>query len=172
MDDRLDALFADLEATARSEAAHARRGELAEEATGLAAEHTLLQRLRGLIGARVHIRVAGRDITGTATFLGDNIIVIMGVEASIVAIDGISQLRTDSRLHLGEVGALEKLGFGSALRRLAADHEEVALDLRHGAGMIRGYCGLVAKDYVDVAGRVIPFSAIAVLTARVDPFAN
>ena len=59
---------------------------------------------------------------------------------------------------------------GSALRRLAADHEEIALELAGEGGAVRGRSDMVASDYVEISGRIIPHQAIAFVQARVNPF--
>ncbi|WP_231446683.1 hypothetical protein [Brevibacterium zhoupengii] len=171
MDDRIDALLADVEATHAAGQAHARRGEFSDEVAVHAAQRTLLERMRGALGQAVQLVVADREISGTAVFLGDGIFVIAGVETVVVAIDSIREIRTRSRTHRYEPGSLERLGMASALRRLAADHEEISLELAGGGGTIRGRSDMVASDYVEISGRIIPHRAIVLVRARVNPFA-
>lgn len=171
MDDRIDALLADIEAADTAARTHARRGEFGEELAAHASEMTVLERLRGAIGQQVRLMVAGREIEGTAVFLGRGIVVVAGVGTVIVSIDHIVGLRVLSRRHRFEPGPLERLGMASALRRLAADHEEIAIEIAGQEGAVRGRSDLVAADYVEISGRVIPFSAIAVMHADVNPFA-
>lgn len=171
MDDRIDALLADVEAMHTSREAHARRGELGDEVAAHAAQRTLLERMRGAIGEPVQVVVGAREISGRAVFLGDGIFAITGVETSIVAIGSIREIRTRSRRHRYESGPLERLGMASALRRLAAVHEEVSLELAGEGGTIRGRSDMVAADYVEISGRIIPHGSIALVQARVNPFA-
>lgn len=171
MDDRIDALLADVEAMHSSQEAHARRGELSDEVAAHAAQRTLIERMRGAIGQPVQVAVAAREVSGTAVFLGDGIFVIAGIEVSLVAIDSIREIRTRSRRHRYEAGPMERLGMASALRRLAADHEEISLELAGGGGTVRGRSDLVAADYIEISGRIIPHRSIALVQARVNPFA-
>ena len=171
MDDRIDALLADVEAMHASREIHARRGEFGDELAVHAAQRTLLERMRGTLGQPVQVVVADREISGTAVFLGDGIFVIAGVETVVVAIGSIREIRTRSRRHRYEPGALERLGMASALRRLAADHEEISLELAGDGGTIRGRSDMVAADYVEISGRIIPHRAIVLVRARTNPFA-
>ncbi|WP_181275626.1 hypothetical protein [Brevibacterium oceani] len=170
MDDRIDALLADIEAAEATAGRHARRGELGDEVAAQAAERTLVERLRGALGQRVKMVLPMREIVGTADFLGRGIIVVVGAEASVISIDSIRSMRTASRSHQFDAGPLERLGMGSALRRLAADHTEVSIDIVDGPGPVRGRCDLVGADYVEIAQRIIPFAAISAVHSRVNPF--
>lgn len=170
MDDRIDALLADIEATDTAAQAHVRRGEFSEEVTGQAAERTLLERMRGALGSTVQATLPGRDVTGTVCFLGRDIIVLAGVEVSVIAIRAVRGFRLITRVHRFDAGGLERLGLGSALRRWSAAYEEVSIDVADSAGSIRGRCVLVASDYVEIAGRIIPFAAINAVHARTNPF--
>lgn len=170
MDDRIDALLADIEGADSAAQAHARRGEFGDEIAGQAAERTLLERLRGSLGSTVQVMLSDRDVTGTASFLGRDIIVLAGIEVSAIAISAIRGLRLTTRVHRFEAGGLERLGLGSALRRWSAAHEEVSIDTIDRSGGIRGRCALVAADYVEIAGRIIPFAAISAVHARTNPF--
>ncbi|WP_166971036.1 hypothetical protein [Brevibacterium atlanticum] len=170
MDDRIDALLADIEAADAVARQHARRGELGDEVAAQSAERTFVERLRGALGQTVKVVLPMREIVGVADFLGRDIIVVVGAEASVIAIDGIRSLRTTSRAHRFGAGPLERLGMGSALRRLAAEHAEVAVDIADRPGPVRGLCALVGADYVEIAGRIIPFTAISAVHSRVNPF--
>ncbi|MCI4011332.1 hypothetical protein [Brevibacterium sp. ZH18] len=170
MDDRIDALLSDMEAMHSAQQRHARRGELGDEVAAHAAELTLRERLRGAIGQTVQVLIGDREISGTAVFLGDGILVISGAEIAIIAVAHIRVIRTRSTRHRDEAGSLERLGMGSALRRLAADHEEIAVELTGDGGVVRGRSEMIAADYVEIAGRIIPFGSIAVVRARVNPF--
>lgn len=172
MDDRIDALLADVEAMHTSREAHARRGELGDEVAAHAAQRTLIERLRGAIGQPVQVVAGAREISGTAAFLGTGILVVSGIETAIIATSCIREIRTRSRGHRYAPDPLERLGIGSALRRLAADHEEISLELAGGGGVIRGRSEMVASDYVEISGRIIAHSAIAIVQARVNPFAS
>lgn len=170
MDDRIDALLADIEAADTAAQAHVRRGEFSEEVTGQAAERTLLERMRGALGSTVQATLPGRDVTGTVCFLGRDIIVLAGVEVSVIAIRAVRGFRLITRVHRFDAGGLERLGLGLALRRWSAAYEEVSIDVADSAGSIRGRCVLVASDYVEIAGRIIPFEAINAVHARTNPF--
>lgn len=170
MDDRIDALLADVEAAETAAERHARRGEFGDEVVAQAAERTLLERIRGALGQVVQVVLPGREIAGTADFLGRDILVVDGAEASVIAINWIRGLRADSRVHRIEAGGLERLGLGSALRRWAAMHEEVAIDVADRPGPTRGRCTFVGADYVEIAGRIVPFAAITAVHARTNPF--
>ncbi|WP_166825716.1 hypothetical protein [Brevibacterium limosum] len=170
MDDRIDALLADIEAADSAAQAHARRGEFGDEVAGQAAERTLLERLRGAVGSTVQVTIPDRDVTGMVRFLGRDIVVVAGAEVSAIAIRAVRGLRLPSRVHRFEAGGLERLGMGSALRRWSAAHEEVTIDVADRFGGIRGRCDLVGADYVEIAGRIIPFAVISAIHARTDPF--
>ena len=172
MDDRIDALLADVEAMHTSQETHARRGELGDEVAAHAAQRTLIERLRGAIGQPVQVVAGAREISGTAAFLGAGIFVVSGIETAIIATGCIREIRTRSRGHKYASGPLERLGIGSALRRLAAGHEEISLELASAGGVIRGRSDMVAADYVEISGRIIAHSAIAIVQARVNPFAS
>ncbi|WP_309132488.1 hypothetical protein [Brevibacterium sp.] len=171
MDDRINALLSDLEAMHSSQEVHARRGELAEELAAQAAERTLVERLRGSLGHPVQLRVAGREVAGTADFLGAGILVVTGIETVVVSLSSVVEARTRARRHQREVGGLERLGMGSALRRLSAAREELTIVLTGEGGTIRGHAEMVASDYLEIAGRIIPHHAIALVSARINPFA-
>lgn len=171
MDDRIDALLADVEAMHASQESHARRGQLGDEMAAHAAQRSLRDRMRGAIGQPVQVGVGTREISGTAVFLGDGIFVIAETETTIVAIDWIREMRTRSRRHSCESGPWERLGMASALRRLASDHEEIAVELAGEGGTIRGHSDMIASDYVEISGRVIPHRSIALVRARANPFA-
>lgn len=171
MDDRIDALLSDIEASEAARQAHLRRGEFGDEFVAHAAERTMLERLRGSLGSSVRVRADSREVTGTAAFLGAGIIVITAAETSIVAIEHIREVRTHARHHRFEPDRLERLGLGSALRRLAAAYDEITVAIGGRSSVIRGRSTMVAADYVEIAGRVIPFSAIVMVQARVNPFA-
>ncbi|UVI37439.1 hypothetical protein [Brevibacterium spongiae] len=170
MDDRIDALLADVEAAEAAAGRHARRGELGDEVAAQASELTLRERLRGSLGHRVHVVLPGREVIGLACFLGRGIIVVDGPEFSVIATSWIRGLRSDSRAHRFEAGGLERLGLGSALRRWAAMHVEVSIDVADRPAPVRGLCALVGADYVEIAGRIIPFAAIVSAHARSNPF--
>lgn len=170
MDDRIDALLADIEAAETVAGQHARRGELGDETAAQAAERTFVERLRGSLGQTVKVVLPMREVVGTAEFLGRDIVVVVGSEASVIAIASIRSLRSTSRAHRFEPGPLERLGMGSALRRLAAEHAEVSVDIADRPGHVRGCCALVGSDYVEIAQRIIPFAAISAVHSRVNPF--
>ncbi|AZU00397.1 hypothetical protein [Brevibacterium linens] len=170
MDDRIDALLADIEAADSAAQAHARRGEFGDEVAGQAAERTLLERLRGSLGSTVQVTMSDRDITGAVCFLGRDIVVLAGAEVSAIAFSAVCGLRVTTRVHRFEAGGLERLGMGSALRRWSEAHEEVSIDVAGRSGGIRGRCSLVAADYVEISGRIIPFAAISAIHARTNPF--
>ncbi len=170
MDDRIDALLSDLEAMHSTREVHARRGELAEELAAQAAERTLAERLRATLGRPVQLRAAGREISGTACFLGAGILVVTGTETVVVALDSIVELRASIRRHHQVPDGLERLGLGSALRRLSAAREELTVVLSGDRGTIRGHAEMVAADYLETAGRIIPFGSIALVSARINPF--
>lgn len=170
MDDRIDALLADVEAAETAAERHARRGELGDEVAAQAAELTLRERLRGALGQVVYVVLPEREVSGTASFLGRDVFVVDGVETSVIAIDWIRGLRSESRIHRLEAGGLERLGLGSALRRWAATHAEVSIDVADRSGPVRGRTALVGADYVEIAGRIIPFAAITAVHAQFNPF--
>ncbi|MGC2940323.1 MULTISPECIES: hypothetical protein [unclassified Brevibacterium] len=170
MDDRIDALLADIEAADSAARVHARRGEYGDEVAGQAAERTLLERLRGAVGSTVRVTMSDREVNGAVRFLGRDIVVVAGAEVSAVAISAVRGLRLTTKVHRFEVGGLERLGMGSALRRWSAAHEEVSIDVADRSGGIRGRCELVGADYVEIAGRIVPFAAISAVHARTNPF--
>lgn len=170
MDDRIDALFADLEAAEVAAEHHVRRGELSDEVAAQAAERTLLQRLRGSLGTKVRVALPEREIVGMLCFVGRDILVVAGIEASAIAISAIRSLRLESTAHHFEPGGLERLGMASALRRWQAMRTEVSIDIAGRSGAVRGSCSFVGADYVEVAGRIIPFAAVTAVHGRVNPF--
>ncbi|QUL80898.1 MULTISPECIES: hypothetical protein [unclassified Brevibacterium] len=170
MDDRIDALLADVEAAGTAADRHARRGEFGDELAAQAAERTLLERLRAAVGQAVQVTLPTGEISGTMDFLGRGIVVVTGAETSVIAIDRICGLRLATRMHRFEAGGLERLGMGSALRRLAAEHAEVSIEVSGSSGPLRGRCELVGADYVEIAGRIVPFAAISAVRARINPF--
>src|SRR5699024_5388087 len=135
-----------------------------------AAERTLLERLRAAIGQAVQVTLPTGEISGTMNFLSRGIVVVTGAETSVIAIDRISGLRLATWMHRFDAEGLELLGMGSALRRLAAKHAEVSIDVSGSSGPLRGRCELVGADYVEIAGRIVPFAAISAVRARINPF--
>lgn len=171
MDERIDAFLDDLEAMHAWQQRHARRGELADELASHAAERTLLERLRGAIGQEIRVATDSREITGTLVSLGAGIIVLTAAETTIVSLASVFELRVGGRRHRRDGDVLERLGMASALRRLAAMHEEIAVELRASRGTIRGHLDLVAADYAELAGRIVPLARIATVQTKVNPFA-
>ncbi len=171
MDERIDAFLDDLEAMHAWQERHARRGEFADELAAHTAERTLLERLRGAVGQEIRVSTDAREITGALVFLGAGIIVLDGPAVTIVSLAAVVDMRIPSRRHRAGEGVLERLGIASALRRLAAAGEEIAVELRASQGTMRGRVELVAADYLEIAGRIVPLSRIASVQARVNPFA-
>ena len=170
MDDRIDALFADIEAAEAAAERHARSGELGDEVVAQASERTLLERLRGALGTKVRAGLPEREIVGTLCFVGRDILVVAGIETSVIVISGIRSLRLESTVHRFEPGGLERLGMASALRRWQALRVEVSVDIAGPSGPVRGGCAFVGADYLEVAGRIIPFAAVRAVHSRVNPF--
>src|SRR5690625_1444943 len=102
MDDRIDALLADVEAAGTAADRHARRGEFGDELAAQAAERTLLERLRAAIGQAVQVTLPTGEISGTMDFLGRGIVVVTGAETSVIAIDRICGLRLAMRMRSEE----------------------------------------------------------------------
>lgn len=170
MDDRIDALLADIEAADDACERHARRGEFGDELASQASERTLSQRLRGALGRTVRVVLPKREVIGTVVFLGRDILVVTGAETTVIAIAAIRELRLPSRTHRFSAGGLERLGMGSALRRWAAVHAHVTIDVADRPGFVCGRCDMVGADYVDVAGRIVPFAAITAVQSDSNPF--
>lgn len=171
MDERIDAYLDDLEAMHAWRSRHARHGEFNDEFVAQSAERTLIERLRGALGHTVRMTVDGREVAGTAVFLGAGICVLAAAEVTIVSLAGVIEMRVSTRRHRQGRTVLEGLGMSAALRRLAAAHEEIVVHLRGTDGTVRGHSELVAADYLEIAGRVIPLTRIAAIQARVNPFA-
>lgn len=172
MDERIDELLGDIEAMHGSQERHARRGEYAEEFAAQAAERTWSSRLRGTLGHRVRVVVGEREISGTTTFVGEGVIVIRGFGVAVVMTRAIAELWSDAHAHSETVSAVERLGLGSALRRWSALRAEVEVVRAGGASTIRGRISMVASDYVEIAGRAVPFVIICAVRAASDPFAS
>lgn len=170
MDERIDAFLADVEAAEFAAERHARRGEYGDELAAQAAERTLLERLRGSLGAVVRVTLPQREIAGTLRFLGRDIIVVVGIETSVAAMSGIQMVKVESRAHHFEPGGLERLGMASALRRWQAMRAEISVDVRDRPGPVRGCCSFVGADYVEIAGRIIPFAAVTAAHGQFNPF--
>src|SRR5699024_12465051 len=114
--------------------------------------------------------VPPRGSRGTVDLPAVGIGVVAGAETSVIAMDRMCGLRLATRMHRFEAGGLARLGMGSALRRLAAEHAEVSIDVSGSSGPLRGRCELVGADYVEIAGRIVPFAAISAVRARINPF--
>ena len=152
-EERLLALFDDLEQQAEGLALSARDAEVAELGRAEYAQVDLASRLHGSVGRRVGLVVEGLGRldavlarVGAEWCLADD-----GSHEWLVRVDalmqvsGLGEQAVDARHR--SLGA--RLGFGSALRGVADERLPVLLHLR-GGGTVRGTVRRVGADFVEL----------------------
>jgi hypothetical protein len=177
---RLLAVFDDLEQQAEGLALAERDARVADLSRAGYAELDLLSRLHGAVGHAVVLSVAGLGrLRGTVVRVGTGwLLADDGHHEWLVVLDALEEVRGLPERAVDEAGrpATARLGLASVLRSIAADAEPVVL---HGAsgGARRARLRRVGADFVeleadpltDPAGRsgrdeapaVVPFHAIA-----------
>ena len=167
---RLLALFDDLELQAEGLALAERDGEVGELARAEYAGLALADRLHGNLGARLALGL-GPSVTveGVTRQVGSDWLLLeeAGHEWVIrLAAVGFVRGLTERALAAAARPVTARLGIGSVLRRLAEAGDEVIVQGLHGDRQ-RGILGRVGADFVELggpAGRptdVLPFGALA-----------
>ena len=167
---RLLALFDDLELQAEGLALAERDGEVSDLARAEYARLELADRLHGNLGARLALGLGpSATVEGVTRQLGrDWLLLEEAGHEWVIRLAAISFVRglTERSLAAAARPLTARLGVGSVLRRLAEAGDEVVVQSLHGDRQ-RGVLGRVGADFVELggpAGRpvdVVPFGAFA-----------
>ena len=177
-EERLLAVFDDLEQQAEGLALAERDATVVELATAEYAQVDLLARLHGSVGRPLTLEVTGHGpLAGVLSRAGTDWLLLEDAGARgewLVRLPAVSAVRGASPSARAEDarGLGARLGLGSALRGLAEERAEVRL-VRLDGGRLAGYVGRVGADFLELrepaldgggAGTVlVPFTAVALL---------
>jgi len=155
---RWDALFADLEAELEGEEARELDGEVRDRTRREHARLTLADRLVAHEGVTVTVTTTAGPVRGVVTDAAKDWVLVdqtLIPRTAIVSVRGLGAAARDP-----EQRPVAELPVGYALRRLAAEHDEVTCTFADGR-TTRGAITRVGRDHVDIGGEAIPFRAIA-----------
>jgi hypothetical protein len=152
-EERLLAVFEDLEQQAEGLALGARDAEVAELARAEYAGVDLISRLSGSIGAHLRIEVTGVGrLRGRLARVGRDWLLLLTDshewllrDAALAAVRGLGERAVDPRHR----AATARLGLGSALRGIA-EEQDVVLVHRLDGGVARGVPRRVGADFVEL----------------------
>lgn len=167
---RLLALFDDLELQAEGLALAERDGEVSELARAEYARLELADRLHGNPGARLVLGLGpAATVEGVTRQAGSDWLLLEDAGHEwVIRLAAVTFVRglTERSLAAGARPVTARLGIGSVLRRIAEAGDEVVVQSLHGDRQ-RGLLGRVGADFVELrgpAGRpadVVPFHAFA-----------
>jgi len=174
-EERLFALFDDLEQQAEAAFAVERELEVADRAQAEYANVGLATRLMASLGREVTLRLAGvGPVTGTLEGVADGWCLVTGASGQwVVRLAAVQVVAGLSARSVPEAAwpVAARLGLRSALRRLSADSTACRLLTLDGAGYdVR--LGRVGADFVEAfvgespEPNAFPFPAIAAVTQR------
>lgn len=171
---RWEALFGDLEAQARAQAA-AEADALVSELTR--AEHatmTLADRFRAVVGAVVTLELLdGAPLRGVLREAADEWVLLQGVRPGptgqhLVPLAAIAGARGLGRQATPATSRRDALGLGPALRTLQRDRARVTV--RTPGSTVSGRIARVGRDHLDIDTlddqglRLVPFSALLMVS--------
>jgi hypothetical protein len=168
-DERLQALFDDLEQQAAGLSLTERDAEVAELRRAEYAGVDLAARLRACVGARLAVDVLGvGPVEGELHRVGAGWMLIGAAQDWVVAMTALGSVRglLDRHAPAGLQSVEGRLGIGSVLRGLATARSEVVVHRVDGRST-RGILGRIGADFVEVATtdsghvEVVPFTAVA-----------
>lgn len=171
-DDRLGALFDDLEQQAEGLVLAERDAEVAELSRAEYAHVDLAARLHGSLGTRLRVSVSGVGVVdGLLSRAGDGWCLLDATPQEwIVRLAVVGSMRglVDRGVAAQARPVTARLGFASALRGVADARVETVVHLVDGA-LVRGELGRVGADFVELRSRegrsggaeTVPFAAIA-----------
>lgn len=147
-------LFGELDREVEAEERAELAAEVAERTRREHGEVRLLDRLRALTGAVVHLDVIGAGpVQGTVEKVGADWLLLRldpGMQ-TLVALHAVVGLRGATRAaQLARGGLSERIGLTLVLRRLARERREVLLT-RIDAGIVSGTIDRVGADYLEIA---------------------
>lgn len=155
-DDQLAALFEDLEQQAAGLQLTDRDVEVAERTRAEYAEVTLVSRVRGSVGARVGLEVAGAgSLSGQVMRVGPDWVLLGLPEggpqwvvrlAAVVSATGLAATSVSERV----AGVTARLGLRSVLRGLAESRTELVVHHQDGTRH-RGVVARVGADFAELA---------------------
>jgi small nuclear ribonucleoprotein (snRNP)-like protein len=156
-EDRLFALFDDLEQQAEGMHLAEREAEVGELAVGEYAGVTLVARLHGARGGSVSVRLSGGDVLlGRLVRVGADWLQLddgSGVSwlVATAAVTGVGGLERRAVTEEA-LPATARLSLRSALRALSAARSDVVVRLLDGS-RLEGVLGRVGQDFVEILGR-------------------
>jgi hypothetical protein len=168
-DERLQALFDDLEQQAAGLSLTERDAEVAELRRAEYAAVDLAARLRACVGARLQVDVLGvGPVEGELHRVGDGWVLIGAAQDWVVATAALGSVRglPDRLAPVGPQPVQGRLGIGSVLRGLTAARAQVVVHRSDGRSR-PGTLGRVGADFVEVGVsdsghvEVVPFTAVA-----------
>ena len=152
-EERLLAVFDDLEQQAEGLALGARDAEVAELGRAEYAAVDVAARLHGALGSRLRLTVTGLGaLDGRLARVGsDWLLLDTGTHEWLVRLDALAELRGlgERALDQPHRPPTARLGFASALRGVAEDRATVLLHRQDGAS-VRGVPRRVGADFVEV----------------------
>jgi hypothetical protein len=166
---RLLALFDDLELQAEGLALAERDGEVSELARAEYATLALTDRLHGNLGARLTLGLGPATVEGVTRQVGSDWLLLEEAGHEwVIRLAAVGSVRGLTERALGAAARplTARLGIGSVLRRLAEAGDEVVVQSLHGDRQ-RGVLGRVGADFVELGGPVgrptdvLPFTAFA-----------
>jgi len=173
---RLLAVFDDLEQQAEGLALAERDARVADLARAGYGELDLLSRLHAAVGAELelHVRGPGR-LRGTVRRVGTDWLLLGGeAEEWLVRTAALEEVRglPDRAMAQDARPVTARLGLGSVLRSVAADRVPVQVH-RTGGALVPGTVRRVGADFVELVTdgtvAVVPWSAVAALRRSAGP---
>ncbi|HEX5988329.1 MAG TPA: hypothetical protein VFY86_17525 [Nocardioides sp.] len=168
-EERLLAVFDDLEQQAEGLALGARDAEVAELGRAEYAAVDVAARLHGALGSRLRLTVTGLGaLDGRLARVGsDWLLLDTGTHEWLVRLDALAELRGlgERALDQPHRPPTARLGFASALRGVAEDRATVLLHRQDGAS-VRGVPRRVGADFVELTDQeagpvVVTFRSVA-----------
>ncbi|MHA7153655.1 hypothetical protein [Arthrobacter sp. TMN-50] len=151
---RWDALFEDLEAQFAAADLLAVESQIAEQSRLELAAVTVLDRLRGQMGALLRIRVrSGAVFNGSLRHVGSEWLVLeTGPGAALIPASALGTIEGMGRGRTAEHSAVtNRLGLGSVFRAFGRDRTLLTIQLADMGARIDGMIDRVGKDFLEVA---------------------
>jgi hypothetical protein len=172
-EEQVDRVLADLEQQAEGLALAERDALVAEQRAGEYAAVEIVARFHASVGCEIRVQVVGLGaIDARLTRVGDGWLLLASArQESIVRLAAVTAVRGLSARAVGAASrpVASRLGLTSALRGVAADRAEVAVQTTDGSSR-RGLIGRVGADFFEVATSderltpdvdLVPFTALA-----------
>ncbi|MFB9777836.1 hypothetical protein [Brevibacterium otitidis] len=165
--ERIEALFADLEAQELGRVDHERMGELGDLVAGEFADHGLAHRLAGAIGTPIDVHAGGAWFDGLVDAVGQQWVLLRGhvpgAPRALLNLAGVDHLRLRRVAH-GSDAVISQLSIRSPLRRFADGVLECRVYCGHHGHVLDGRIDAVGADYLQLRRGatvdLVPLSAL------------